>query len=58
MTILLVGTCVDGMVRHNARGINADGRRQWGITGPTPREKCGGKGCAKTDAIEAEPDAS
>ncbi len=57
MTIVMVGTCVNGMVRHNAWGINADGRVQWGITAPTPCKKCSGKGCAKPDAVEAEADA-
>lgn len=45
MAILLVGVCVDGKVRKNAAGINAEGRKQWGITSPVPCEKCGGKGC-------------
>lgn len=54
MTILLVGVCVDGEVRRDASGINAEGRRQWGITDPEPCEKCGGKGCPKPDA-EAPP---
>jgi hypothetical protein len=47
MTILMVGVCVGGMVRHNGFGFDAAGHKVWGITGPTPCQKCGGKGCAK-----------
>lgn len=47
MTIVAVGVCVNGKVRRNASGIGVDGRTVWGITSPTPCEKCGGKGCAK-----------
>lgn len=47
MTILLVGVCIDGKVRHNGVGRNAEGRLQGGITGLMTCEKCGGKGCPK-----------
>lgn len=54
MTILLVGVCIDGVVRKEAGGINADGRPQRGITSPTPCEKCGGKGCEKAEPVPRE----
>lgn len=48
MTILAIGVCVNGMVRKNGSWTNpANGQKQWGITSPTPCEKCGGKGCPK-----------
>lgn len=47
MTILLVGICVNGKVRHNGVGRNVEGRLQAGITSPMTCEKCGGKGCPK-----------
>jgi hypothetical protein len=51
MTILLVGVCVDGKVRKN--GFWLDGaKKHWGITSPTPCEKCGGKGCPKPGEAE------
>lgn len=53
MTIVAVGVCVNGMIRHNGSGVNAEGRRIWGITGPTPCEKCGGKGCPKAETTPA-----
>lgn len=58
MTILLVGVCVNGMVRKNGSWTDPrNGQKQWGITGPAPCEKCGGKGCPRETA-EAEPDAA
>jgi len=56
MTIVLVGVCVNGYVRKNASGINAERREQWGITSPVLCEKCGGKGCKREPAAEARSD--
>lgn len=47
MTVVAVGVCVNGMIRRAGSGIGVDGRRIWGITSPTPCEKCKGKGCPK-----------
>jgi hypothetical protein len=47
MAIVLVGICVNGKVRHNGIGRNAEGRLQGGISAPTTCTKCGGKGCPK-----------
>lgn len=57
MTIVAVGVCVDGKIRKDGFWLNpANGRKEWGITSPTPCEKCGGKGCPKPGA-EAAPTA-
>lgn len=58
MAIVAVGVCVGGKIRRDGSGIGMDGRRVWGITGPTPCEKCGGKGCPKTGAADGEPGTS
>lgn len=53
MTIVLVGVCVNGMVRKNGKYVEPGGNKEhWGITSPAPCEKCGGKGCPKPDATE------
>lgn len=54
MTIVLVGVCVDGQIRKAGKYTFPDGREQHGITSPMPCEKCGGKGCPKATAAEAE----
>lgn len=56
MAIDLVGVCVDGKVRRNGCWVDPQGNEHWGITSPTPCEKCDGKGCPKPAA--AEPDAT
>jgi len=54
MTIVAVGVCVNGMVRRNGFWTEPGSNKQhWGITSPTPCEKCGGKGCPKPDETPA-----
>ena len=58
MTIVLVGVCVGGMVRRNGCWTDPQGNEHWGITSPTPCEKCGGKGCPKAEPAETDTTAS
>lgn len=55
MTIVLVGVCVDGKVRRDGSWLNpSTNRREYGITSPTPCEKCDGKGCPKPGPVETD----
>lgn len=48
MTIVAVGVCVDGKVRHDGYWAEpGTGKRHYGISSPMPCEKCDGKGCPK-----------
>lgn len=53
MTIIMVGVCVNGKVRHNGVGRNAEGRLQSGVTSPVLCEKCDGKGCPRPGTEQA-----
>jgi hypothetical protein len=55
MTIVAVGVCVEGWIRKAGTYVFPDRREQHGVTSPMPCEKCGGKGCPKPSAAEAEP---
>lgn len=47
MTIQLVGECVNGKIVRDGYWTDPSGKRNFGITSPTPCKKCGGKGCPK-----------
>lgn len=54
MTILLVGVCVNGMIRKTGGGPDGAGRIVYGITSEITCEKCDGKGCPRPAKAEAE----
>jgi hypothetical protein len=53
--IVPLGVCVDGKVVKDGFWRNpATGQKFFGVTSPTPCEKCDGKGCPKPEARQAD----
>jgi hypothetical protein len=62
LAIVAIGVCVEGKVRRDLHWTDNTGKTHYGISSPTPCEKCGGKGCPKPPAAdqpgtESEPEA-
>lgn len=58
MTIQLVGVCVNGKIVRDGHWTDPSGKKNYGVTSPTPCEKCGGKGCPKPDGAAPDTPAS